>query len=144
MGLPFTIAAGPGQRSHSGPRPAGPMTTFYCFRFETPQPGGPGPSIYIHPGTGWPSNELFVYQESAAVATALSRFASAGNVFTATALSRFASAGNVFTELLPSNGLLLSPQEQGNMLQTTVRHTIHSYIRPYSARKDHVGLQNCD
>jgi hypothetical protein len=23
------------------------MTTFYCLRFETPQPGGPGPRIYI-------------------------------------------------------------------------------------------------
>jgi hypothetical protein len=23
------------------------MTIFYCLRFDTPQPGGPGPSIYI-------------------------------------------------------------------------------------------------
>jgi hypothetical protein len=44
------------------PRPAGLMTTFYCLRFETPPPGGPGYRIYIpqeeggrviHPGTGF-------------------------------------------------------------------------------------------
>jgi hypothetical protein len=39
------------------------MTIFYCLRFETPQPGGPGPRIYIFheqqggpvitPGTGF-------------------------------------------------------------------------------------------
>jgi hypothetical protein len=34
-GLSFTIAAGPSQRSHSGPRPVGLATIFYCLRFET-------------------------------------------------------------------------------------------------------------
>jgi hypothetical protein len=30
------------------------MTTFYCLRFETPQPGGPGPRIYISQEQGGP------------------------------------------------------------------------------------------
>jgi hypothetical protein len=46
-GLPFTIAAGPRQRSHSWvrvPRHAWPYFTFSDSRL--PQPGGPGPRIY--------------------------------------------------------------------------------------------------
>jgi hypothetical protein len=52
--------ASPAQ-SFSGLSPTGFMTTFYSLRFETPQPGGPGPYIYIPqeqgglvipPGTG--------------------------------------------------------------------------------------------
>jgi hypothetical protein len=39
-------------QSFSGPSPSGFVTTFYCLRFETPQPGGPGPRIYIPPGAG--------------------------------------------------------------------------------------------
>jgi hypothetical protein len=36
---------------------------FYCLRFEPPQPGGPGPRIYIPleqggPGTGFPFHRL--------------------------------------------------------------------------------------
>jgi hypothetical protein len=43
------------------------MTTFYCLTFETPQPGGPAPRIYIPqeqhgrvipPGTGFPFRRL--------------------------------------------------------------------------------------
>jgi hypothetical protein len=43
------------------------MTIFYCLRFETSQPGGPGPLIYIPqeqggpvilPGTGFPFRRL--------------------------------------------------------------------------------------
>jgi hypothetical protein len=34
-------------QSFSGPSPAGHMTIFYCLRFETPQPRGPGPHIYV-------------------------------------------------------------------------------------------------
>jgi hypothetical protein len=43
------------------------MTTFDCLRFEAPQPGGPGPHIYIPreqggpvmtPGTGFPFHRL--------------------------------------------------------------------------------------
>jgi hypothetical protein len=34
-------------QSFLGPSPAGLVTIFYCLRFETPQPGGPGPRIYI-------------------------------------------------------------------------------------------------
>jgi hypothetical protein len=43
------------------------MTTFYCLRLETPQPGGPGPRIYIlqeeggpviPPDTGFPFRRL--------------------------------------------------------------------------------------
>jgi hypothetical protein len=34
-------------QSFLGPSPAGLMTIFYCLRIETPQPGGPGPCIYI-------------------------------------------------------------------------------------------------
>jgi hypothetical protein len=52
----------------SGPSPAGLMTIFYCFRFEThPKPGRPGPRVYIPqeqgglvipPGTGFPFRRL--------------------------------------------------------------------------------------
>jgi hypothetical protein len=34
-------------QSFSGPSLAGLMTTFYCLIFEAPQPGGPGPRIFI-------------------------------------------------------------------------------------------------
>jgi hypothetical protein len=52
MGLPFTIAAGPRQRSHSQvPNPAVLMTIFYGLGFELHQPGGPGPVARLHPQT---------------------------------------------------------------------------------------------
>jgi hypothetical protein len=53
--------------SFSGLSPAGLRTLFYCLRFETPQPGGPGPRIYIAqeqggpvipPGTAFPFRRL--------------------------------------------------------------------------------------
>jgi hypothetical protein len=34
--------------------PAGPMTTFYCFKFETPPTWKPGPRIYIPQEQGSP------------------------------------------------------------------------------------------
>jgi hypothetical protein len=64
MGLPFTIAAGLRQRSHSSvwvPQDSWPYFTVSDSRL--PQPGGPGPHIYIPPeqdglvippGTGFP------------------------------------------------------------------------------------------
>jgi hypothetical protein len=64
MGLSFTIAAGSRQRSHSqirAPRDSWPYFTLSDSRL--PQPGGPGPRIYIPqaqagpvipPGTGFP------------------------------------------------------------------------------------------
>jgi hypothetical protein len=63
MGLPFTITAGPRQRSHSWvrvPRDSWPYFTLSDSRL--PHPGGPGPRIYIPqeqgstvipPGTGF-------------------------------------------------------------------------------------------
>jgi hypothetical protein len=52
MGLSFTIAAGPRQRSHSR---VWLMTTFYCLRFETcPTWRARSPYLY-HPGRGWPT-----------------------------------------------------------------------------------------
>jgi hypothetical protein len=68
MGLSFTIAAGPRQRSHSRvrvSRDSWPHFTASDSRF--PQPGGPGPRIYmpqeeggpvIPPGTGFPFRSL--------------------------------------------------------------------------------------
>jgi hypothetical protein len=55
MGLSFTIAAGPRQRTHSQVRvPAGLMTTFYRLRFETP-PNRRARSPYLYPpGTRGP------------------------------------------------------------------------------------------
>jgi hypothetical protein len=59
--LTVTNAAAP--QSFFGPSLAGIITRFYCLRFETPQPGGSGPRIYIPqeqsgpvipPGTGSP------------------------------------------------------------------------------------------
>jgi hypothetical protein len=41
-------------QSFLGPRPAGLLTIFYCLRFETPKPGGPGPRIYIPQEQGGP------------------------------------------------------------------------------------------
>jgi hypothetical protein len=68
-GLSFTIAAGPRQRSHSRvrvPRVSRPNYTVSASRL--PQPGGPGPRIYIFPrnrvaqlytpGTGFPFRRL--------------------------------------------------------------------------------------
>jgi hypothetical protein len=68
MGLSFTTAAGPRQRSHSQvwlPRDSWPHFTVWNSRL--PQPGGPGPCIYItkkqggpiiSPGTGFPFRRL--------------------------------------------------------------------------------------
>jgi hypothetical protein len=68
MGLSFTIAAGPRQDSHSwflAPRDSGPCFTVSDSTF--PQPGGPGPLIYIPqeqggpvtpPRTGFPFHRL--------------------------------------------------------------------------------------
>jgi hypothetical protein len=56
MGLSFTIAAGPRQRSHSRvriPRDTRPRFTVSDSRF--PQLGGPDPSICIPQEKGWPS-----------------------------------------------------------------------------------------
>jgi hypothetical protein len=50
MGLSFTIAAGSRQRSHS--RDSWPNYTVSDSRL--PQPGGPGPRIYIPPEWGGP------------------------------------------------------------------------------------------
>jgi hypothetical protein len=67
-GLPFTITAGPRQRYHSWvwvPRESWPYFTLSVSRL--PQPGGPGPRIYIPqeqgdpvitPGTGFPFRRL--------------------------------------------------------------------------------------
>jgi hypothetical protein len=55
MGLSFTIAAGPRQSSHSqvrGPRHSWPHFTVSDSRL--PQPGGPGPRIYITQEQGGP------------------------------------------------------------------------------------------
>jgi hypothetical protein len=54
-------------QSFSDPSPAGLMTTFYCLKLETPQPGEPCSRIYIPqelrgpvtpPGTGFPFRRL--------------------------------------------------------------------------------------
>jgi hypothetical protein len=61
MGLSFTIAAGPRQRSHS--QVWVPRTHDHILLSRLPKPGGPGPRIYIPqeqggsvipPGTGFP------------------------------------------------------------------------------------------
>jgi hypothetical protein len=55
MGLSFTIAAGPRQLSHSRvrvPRDSRPHFTFSDSRL--PQPGGPGPYIYVPQEQGGP------------------------------------------------------------------------------------------
>jgi hypothetical protein len=54
MGLSFTIAAGPRQRNHSQvrvPRESGPH---FVSDSRLPQPGGPGPCIYIPQDQGGP------------------------------------------------------------------------------------------
>jgi hypothetical protein len=48
MGLSFTIAAGPRQRSHSQVRtPRDSWSHFTASDSRLPQPGGPGPRIYM-------------------------------------------------------------------------------------------------
>jgi hypothetical protein len=68
MGLSFTIAAGPRLRSHSQVRvPRDSWSPFTVSDSRVPQPGGPGPRIYIPqeqrgpvipPGTGFPLHHL--------------------------------------------------------------------------------------
>jgi hypothetical protein len=55
MGQPFTIAAGPSQSNHSWvrvPRDSYPYVTVSDSRL--PQPGGPGPRIYVPQEQGGP------------------------------------------------------------------------------------------
>jgi hypothetical protein len=55
MGQSFTTAAGPRKRSHSRVRvPRDSWPHFSVSYSRLPQPGGPGPRIYILLGTGWP------------------------------------------------------------------------------------------
>jgi hypothetical protein len=68
VGLSFTIAAGPRQRSHSQARvPWDLWPHFTVSHSRLPQPGGPGPRVYIPqkqggpvipPGTGFPFHRL--------------------------------------------------------------------------------------
>jgi hypothetical protein len=68
MGLSFTIAAGPRQRSHSQVRVTRDSWPYFAVSdSRLPQPGGPGPRIYIlqehggpviPPGTGFPFRRL--------------------------------------------------------------------------------------
>jgi hypothetical protein len=64
MGLSFTIAAAPRQRSHSQVRvPRDSWTYFTLSDSRLPQRGGPGPCIYIPqeqggPGAGFPFRRL--------------------------------------------------------------------------------------
>jgi hypothetical protein len=68
MGLQFTIAAGPRPHSHSQVRlPSDSWPHFTVSHSRLPQPGGPGPRIYIPqeqggqvipPGTGFPFHRL--------------------------------------------------------------------------------------
>jgi hypothetical protein len=67
MGLSFTNAADPRQRSHSWVRvPQDSWPYFTVSDSRLPQPGGPGPHIYtpqehdpvILPGTGFPFRRL--------------------------------------------------------------------------------------
>jgi hypothetical protein len=54
MGLPFTIAAGPHQRSHSQFRSRGTHDHILLSQIRDPQPEGPGPRIYIPQEQGGP------------------------------------------------------------------------------------------
>jgi hypothetical protein len=58
-GLSFTIAVGPRHCSHSWVRvPRDSWQYFTVSDLRLPQPGGPGPRIYIPPGSVWPSCTL--------------------------------------------------------------------------------------
>jgi hypothetical protein len=69
-GLPFTIAAGPRQRSHSWVWVSGDSWPYFTLSDSRPlEPGGPGPRIYISqeqgdtvipPGTGFPFRRLLL------------------------------------------------------------------------------------
>jgi hypothetical protein len=59
MGLSFTIATGPRQRSYSRVRdPQDSWPYFTVSNSRLLQPGGPGLRIYIPPGTGFPFRRL--------------------------------------------------------------------------------------
>jgi hypothetical protein len=68
MGLSFTTAAGPRQRSHSQVRvPRDSWPHFPVSDSRLPQPGGPGPPIYIpleHVGTIIPPGTGFLFVAS--------------------------------------------------------------------------------
>jgi hypothetical protein len=82
-GLPFTIAVAPRQRSHSQVRdPRDSWTDFTVSDSRLPQPGGPGPRIYIlqkqgapviPPGTGFPFRRLLRLAELRTVLLITSR-----------------------------------------------------------------------
>jgi hypothetical protein len=101
-------------QSFSGPSHAVLMTTFYCLRFETHEPGGPGLRIYIPqeqgepvipPGTGFPFRRLLL------LAGLRWRYSNpppdtdgAEHVSSIIACSLVAQGNNLFTELFTSNG----------------------------------------
>jgi hypothetical protein len=59
MGMSFTISAGPRQRSHSQVRvPRDSWAYFIASDSRLPQPGGPGPRIYIPQEQGGPVKPL--------------------------------------------------------------------------------------
>jgi hypothetical protein len=69
IGLSFTIAAGPRQRIHSQVRVPQDSSHFTVSDSRLPQPGEPGPGIYIRqeqgrpllaPGTGFPFRRLLL------------------------------------------------------------------------------------
>jgi hypothetical protein len=55
VGLSFTIAAGPRQRSHSRVRVPRDSCTYFTLRFETPVIWRARSAYLYPPGTGWPS-----------------------------------------------------------------------------------------
>jgi hypothetical protein len=99
-GLPFTIAAGARQRSHSWvrvPRDSWPYFTVSDSRLR--QPGGSGPHIYIHQEQGGPvrhsSNVELSTNNISELTTRKTQFFYCR--------VRVRCRGNVFTEPLPSN-----------------------------------------
>jgi hypothetical protein len=102
-GLPFTIAAGPRQRSHSWvqvPRDSWPYFTVSDSRL--PQPGGPGSRNYIpqeQVGPVTPPDNLGADPTENTVSIVIEQY------FDCCLHIRY--RGNVFTQPLPSNGRLL-------------------------------------
>jgi hypothetical protein len=115
-GLPFTIAAGPRQRSHSWlwvPRDSWPYFTVSDSRL--PQPGGPGPHIYISPRLCLCS--LSLYNPSARTAQK-----------TAFIVACIGFRENMMTQLIHSNGRTRHISFRDNSSTVVCRHYIATAV----------------
>jgi hypothetical protein len=146
MGLSFTIADGPSQRSHSRARVPRDTTIFYCLRFENPPTWRARPPVFISPRnrvaqlypprTGVPFSSPPTTFCLVILAASDPRYTSSGRPPQKTpSLNNsyivVSCRGNVFTEQLPCNGRLLwlqNPAFRRHITLYIVSLKIHTHI----------------